>query len=419
MPYRLLIADPGNFHASLLQKEDLPDLARRVSVYAPLGPEILDYLNRVARFNSRDTNPTNWELDVHLSRDPMGELLRDRAGDIVVFAGRNRGKIDRILAALEAGMHVLADKPWILRPEELPKLDEALAVAGKTGRVAYDIMTERFEATSILQRVFVNDAEIFGSLEPGTPSEPGVRAHSVHHLMKVVAGVPLRRPAWFFDVAEYGEGLADVGTHVVDLVQWTAFPDQSIDYRAGVQVIETRRWPLRLTQSQFSQVTGEPRFPRQLERCIEQGRLEYFCNGAIHYVLRGIHVKLEVTWEWESATGDVYEAAFRGTEARAEIRQGAAENHVPELYLIPLSQASRDAIRKKVAALQTDWPGLGLAETGDEARIVIPEKFRVGHESHFAQVASRFFGFVKNPESMPDWERSGMLSKYYLSTQRP
>ena len=50
----------------------------------------------------------------------MEELVRDRAGppsarpDIVVFAGRNRGKIDRILQALEAGFHVLADKPWII-----------------------------------------------------------------------------------------------------------------------------------------------------------------------------------------------------------------------------------------------------------------------------------------------------------------
>jgi len=30
---------------------------------------------------------------------------------------------------------------------------------------AYDIMTERYEVTSELQRVFVNDAEIFGKLE--------------------------------------------------------------------------------------------------------------------------------------------------------------------------------------------------------------------------------------------------------------
>jgi len=61
--------------------------------------------------------------------------------------------------------------------------------------------------------------------------------------MKVVAGVPLRRPVWFFDVDETGEGLADVGTHVVDLVQWTAFPDAKLDYRMDVQVLGGKRWP--------------------------------------------------------------------------------------------------------------------------------------------------------------------------------
>ena len=39
------------------------------------------------------------------------------------------------------------------------------------------------------------------------------------------------RPAWFFDNDEQGEGLNDVGTHLVDLVQWTLFPEQAIDYR--------------------------------------------------------------------------------------------------------------------------------------------------------------------------------------------
>ena len=34
---------------------------------------------------------------------------------------------------------------------------------------------------------------------------------------KTVSGVPLKRPAWFFDVTQAGEGLSDVGTHLIDL----------------------------------------------------------------------------------------------------------------------------------------------------------------------------------------------------------
>src|SRR5689334_21011976 len=77
-PMELIIVDPGHFHATLLQKEMYPSLAPRVSVYGTLGPEVLDYLNRISLFNSRKEDPTHWELDVHLSADPMSELLRDQ-----------------------------------------------------------------------------------------------------------------------------------------------------------------------------------------------------------------------------------------------------------------------------------------------------------------------------------------------------
>ncbi len=409
-PARLVIADPGHFHASLLQKEMYPQLARRVSVYAPLGPELLDDLTRIARFNTRAVEPTGWELDVHCSGDQMREMLRDRAGNAVLFTGRNREKIGRILQSLSAGLHVLADKPWIISSADMPRLEQALALAEAQGVAAYDIMTERFEITSILQREFVNTPEIFGRLETGSAADPAMRAASVHHVMKVVAGAPLRRPAWFFDIVEYGEGLADVGTHVVDLVQWTAFPDQPIDYRTDIQVLDGRRWPLVLTRAQLQQVTGEPS---------SGGEFRYFCNNSVDYTLRGVHVQLDIRWNWEAppGTGDTFEAAFRGTKARVEIRQGAAEKSIPELYIVPASAEVFAEVRKKVAALQSDWPGLTLKETPHEARLTIPEKFRVGHEAHFAQVARRFFEYLQAPDSMPAWERSYMLAKYYVSTK--
>ena len=252
MPSKLIIVDPGHFHATLLQKDMYPWVDPRVTVYAPLGPDLLDYLNRISLFNSRPANPTRWALDVHTGGDPMAEMLQGHAGNIVVFTGRNRGKIDRILAALKAGLNVLADKPWIITPADLPKLEEALALARQKNLAAYDIMTERYEVTSELQREFVNDRTVFGTLEKGTAAEPAVRARSIHHIMKVVAGTPLRRPPWFFDIEEYGEGLADVGTHVVDLVQWTAFPGEALDYRRDIAVLAGRRWPLPMSKEQFA-----------------------------------------------------------------------------------------------------------------------------------------------------------------------
>jgi predicted dehydrogenase len=398
---RIVIVDPGHFHATLLQKEMYPDLDPKVAVYAPLGPELIDYLNRISLFNTRKDNPTRWQLDVHTSDDAMGAMLRDRPGTAVVFTGRNRGKIDRILQSLSAGLHVFADKPWIISSRDMPKLDEALALAERKGLAAYDIMTERYEITSELQRAFVNDPEIFGRLERGTAESPAIRARSVHHIMKMVAGLPLRRPAWFFDVTEYGEALADVGTHVVDLVQWTAFPDQAIDYRKDIQMLAGRHWPLAISPAQFHLVTGVSR----------NDTLEFFCNNAVEYTLRGVRVKLEILWNWEApaGSGDVYESSFRGTRARVEIRQPKE----PELYVAPASAA----VRKKVAALQSRWPGLSVEESNGEAHIVVPAKLRIGDEEHFAQVATRFLEYMKSPKSMPSWERPNMLAKYYVSTK--
>jgi predicted dehydrogenase len=301
-----------------------------VSVYAPLGPELLDYLNRISLFNRRKENPTRWDLDIHTSSDSMAEMLRERPGNAVVFTGKNRAKIDRIVASVNAGIHVFADKPWIIASNDIDKLDGALETAERKGLAAYDIMTERFEITSILQRELVNTPAVFGVQEPGSEADPGVYAKSIHHVMKTVAGVPLRRPVWFFDIAEYGEGLADVGTHVVDLVQWTAFPDQALDYKKDVRMISGKRWPLPMSKQQFEQVTGEPEFPAALAKDVRDGKFDYHCNNSVVYALRGLHVKMDILWNWEAPAGggDVYEAAFRGSKARVEILQGAAENWI-------------------------------------------------------------------------------------------
>jgi predicted dehydrogenase len=204
---RLITYDPGHFHAALVQKEAYPGVARRAHVYAPLGPDLLAHLARVAGFNARRERPTAWELEVHAGDDSLGRMLQERPGNVVVLSGRNRGKIDAILAAVEAGLNVLADKPWVIEADDLLKLARALELAERSKLIAYDIMTERHEVTSILQRELVNDPEVFGTLEPGTPDEPGVLMESVHYLLKSVAGVPNRRPAWFFDVRQQGEGL--------------------------------------------------------------------------------------------------------------------------------------------------------------------------------------------------------------------
>ncbi len=208
---RLMTLDPGHFHAALIQKEMYPGVAARVDIYAPAGTDLDEHLKRVNAFNQRAASPTSWQTELHTGPDFLARMLRERPGNVVVISGRNRPKMDRVRASVGAGLHVLADKPWILTAAELPGLEAVLAEADEKGLAAYDIMTERFEITTILQRALVNDPATFGEIIRGSEAEPGVYMESVHYLMKVVSGAPNIRPPWFFDTTEQGEGLNDIG----------------------------------------------------------------------------------------------------------------------------------------------------------------------------------------------------------------
>jgi predicted dehydrogenase len=419
---RLMTLDPGHFHAGLIQKEMYPGVAPRVDVYAPLGWDLFEHLKRIAAFNARADRPTAWLTEVHASPDYFERMLRERPGNLVVLSGRNRGKIDRIVASVRGGLNVLADKPWILKSEDLPKVEAALADADAKGVIAYDIMTERFELTSILQRALVNDAATFGEMARGTEADPAVYMESVHHLMKTVAGAPNIRPAWFFDTAEQGEGLNDIGTHLVDLVQWTLFPDKTIDYKSDVRVLAAQRWPTVIPEDQFRRVTGEPRFPASLAASIKDGKLEYFANTLVSYTLRGVHTKLNVIWDWEApaGSGDTHFAFYKGTRARIEIRQTQADRYLPELYVVPAAGADKAqvlaAVRAKVTALQSTYPGIGVDERNGDIHVVIPEKLREGHEAHFAQVTAGFLKYLRQRGTLPAWERPNMIAKYFVTT---
>ena len=118
----LIVINPGHFHATLVQQEMYSGLSPLVRVHAPLGPDLIDYLSRIARYNRQTQAATDWRFDVHAGPDFLDWIRHDAPGAIAVFSSRNPGKIERITAAVEAGLHVLADKPAIIELAELPRL---------------------------------------------------------------------------------------------------------------------------------------------------------------------------------------------------------------------------------------------------------------------------------------------------------
>src|SRR5947207_13517686 len=111
---RLMKLDPGHFHAALVQKEMYPDVAARVDVFAPLGPDLVGHLNRIASFNTRQERPTAWQLEVHAGPDFVDRMLHEPPGNVVIHSGRNRQKIDQIARSIHAGLSVLASSRGIL-----------------------------------------------------------------------------------------------------------------------------------------------------------------------------------------------------------------------------------------------------------------------------------------------------------------
>jgi predicted dehydrogenase len=420
---KIITLDPGHFHAALVQKFSLDQVDPIVKVYAPEGPDLNGHIARIEGFNNRAEEPTAWKLDVYRGNDFFEKMLADKPGNVVVTSGNNAKKAEYILKSVEAGLNVLADKPMVITPEQFPMLEQAFVKAEEKGVLLYDIMTERYEITTILQRELSQIPEVFGQLQTGSLEQPAITKESVHHFSKVVSGNQLVRPAWFFDVNQQGEGIVDVTTHLVDLIQWEAFPEVILN-KSDVEILKATRWTTDLTPEMFRNVTQLDSYPDYLKNDVEGNILKVYSNGEINYKLKGIHAKASVIWNFEAppGTGDTHYSIMRGTKCNVEIRQGIAENFQTTLYIEPLEgqdiSAFGGALDKAFNEILTvKYPGVKLVKLNDKQWTVeVPAEYRVGHEAHFTQVAQKYLGFLVDGK-MPDWEIPNMIVKYYTTTE--
>jgi predicted dehydrogenase len=413
--------DPGHFHAALVQKTMYEQVSPNVHVYAPAGADLDDHLDRIEKFNTRAEKPTNWQLKVYKGEDFLQKMISEKPGNVMITSGNNKKKTEYIHAAVGAGINVLSDKPMCIDKKGFELLKDAFEVAEEKGVLLYDIMTERYEITTMLQKEIANRATVFGELTSGSPEDPSVTKESVHHLFKYVSGNPLKRPPWYFDTTQQGEGLVDVGTHLVDLVMWECFPEQIIE-PADIEIIEANRWPTIVTREQFQRVALLDDFPEYLKPGLdENGDLPVFCNGEVIYRIRGIHAKVSVIWNYQAPEGskDTHYSIMKGSKAHAIIRQEKEQNYRPELYVEPAPGQSPKALDASLTAemenLQKKYPGIEMVKAGKGWHIAIPDKYRVGHEAHFGQVAEKYLRFLVEGK-LPDWEVPNMIAKYYTTT---
>lgn len=415
-PVKLITLDPGHFHAALVQKTMLAGVDPVVHVYAPSGPDLDRHLAMIDGFNTRPDKPARWQEEVHSGPDFLEKMLRERPGNVVVISGNNAKKARYILECVKAGLNVLADKPMAITPADFALIEEAYRVAGEKKLVLLDIMTERHEITTTLQKELSRFPDVFGELDKGTPENPAVTKESVHHFSKLVNGQPLQRPPWFFDPAQQGEAIVDVTTHLADLVQWECFPDQLIA-PADVKVLSARSWKTPVTLAQFTKTTKLDAWPDYLKPLVDAGDvLQTPANGGFTYTLRGVHARVSVKWVFEApaGAGDTHDSLLRGSKASLHIRQGAEQGYKPVLYIEPAARpgdAWRGALAAAVGKLAARWPGLAVRENGARWEMVVPEEYKLGHEAHFGKVTELFLGYIQGGK-VPAWEVPNTLVKY-------
>jgi len=419
---RLITLDPGHFHAALIQKISYPNVCKDVYVYAPEGEDLQEHLKRIEGYNMRDDSPTSWNEIIYTGPDFFEKLLAEKKGNVMITAGNNGKKAKFLKAALSAGLNVLADKPMAINVDNFRTLQECFEIANRKGVLLYDIMTERFEITTILQKEFSLIPEVYGKQQTGTPDEPGIIKESVHHFLKTVSGSALKRPMWFFDIEQQGAGVVDVTTHLVDLVQWECFPKQIIDYTKDVELVDANIWATSISNSEFEKVTGYAFFPEFLKKDVRNDVLWVYSNGNITFKINNVYAKVSVEWNYTypEGGGDTHYSVMRGSKSNLIIEQGKEQNFKPVLTINSTKGIDPVTFEKNlIEALKTitiKYPGVTIIQMDtDKWKVEIPEKYHNGHEAHFGQVTENFLQYLFEG-SLPDWEIPNMISKYYITT---
>lgn len=397
LAYQIHFLNPGHFHAALVLRESSARIDENIVVYGDDGPGISAFVDLVQAFNNRSESPTNWRIE---RRAGDVATLVDDAGsdgtDIVVLAGHNHLKLEQLATLIRAGLHVFADKPWLTASTQLDLLDLALAGPG----LVMDIMTIRHEILSRLCHEIVHTDDVFGGFASSSPEQPAIELGSVHHLFKLVNGQALKRPVWYFDVRQQGDGMVDIQSHMVEQAMWFVADEAKVDIEQ-VSLVSARRWATPVNAELFAQVTGETTYPDVVKDDVDsQGVLQYSCNGEIVWSLDDVVIRQRAEWrerEPEGA-GDMHRVVLRGNAARVEVQQGPETGFKAEVSIVPAVGSDIDTLNDNTRRALPDWqrrfPGLELIRRNGSIRVDAPAELDLGHESHFPLVRDRFLDII-------------------------
>jgi predicted dehydrogenase len=170
----------------------------------------------IAGVSSVDDDAAQKTAVAHVYRSYQ-ELLEQPRLDAVVIATPNHLHREMALAAFAAGKHVLCEKPLALNAAEARQMLEA---AENAGRVHMTAFTYRYAPAARYLKQLVDQGEL-GAIRV-------VRASYLMALSTHLLG-------WRSSKQFAGSGvLADIGSHLIDLVQWLAGDIQGLTARSRV-----------------------------------------------------------------------------------------------------------------------------------------------------------------------------------------
>lgn len=415
--HTLLILNPGHFHAALVLRDRHPSLSDDIYVYSEPGPDLDHFLEIAESFNNRQVDPTRWQINIYKGSDYLQKLVDESKGDIVILAGRNNTKMKDIETLNRTGLAILADKPWVTTEEALPFLRSAMS---DDRPLTEDIMTERYEIATMLQKEFIAEEKVFGQIRVEDDASPAVFKECVHHLYKIVNEKPLIRPAWFFDINIQGEGIVDTTIHLVDMTHWMLFPGKPIDFENDIDLIDARRWVTKVPLERFTEITMMNQFPDAISKYLKDDILDYFCNGELVYRVHGVPVHLREIWNLEvpPGGGDTHRSLIKGTRSDLMVRQLPERGFKTELLVVP--RENFEQVEKIVKTCLDNWsdlyPGLSCVHEKNAILIQIPDKLRTTHEQHFCEVRDAFLENLDKDTAPPE-RRASTIAKYTLLTK--
>ncbi|MBU6532283.1 Gfo/Idh/MocA family protein [Streptomyces sp. NPDC057245] len=140
--------------------------------------------------------------EVPVVADSLTGLLREARPDVVTIASPPPAHHQQVLEAVEAGCHVLCDKPVAMTAAEA---QDMLAAATKQGVQ---------HATGFIWRGDPGLSRMRDLLRAGRVG----RVREVHSTCAL--GAPRMAMNWIYDEAAGGGGLMQHGTHVIDRLRW-------------------------------------------------------------------------------------------------------------------------------------------------------------------------------------------------------